>query len=365
MGHAYLDSIHEIKISCFSKGIRITERAKSFISQNGKFPLTIHEYATTGGVTFRVLPNTYINAPFDEWYCENPDVILDFDHENLSTFVNYNGKSFPVEIFPLPGYLDLKDSCGRLVTDTVMSHVDRIRISPISGCSFRCSFCDYFLKRYEKRPVDQIIEGLSIALKDCKLPAKHILISGGTPKPEDRKYLEDIFERIIKEASLPVDVMVAPWSTDLIDRLAEWGVYGFSINLELFSEDALTRFASMKNLLGRKQLAKCIEQAIKHTGGKGRVRSLLIAGLEPINETLNGVRFLAEMGCDPVISPFRPALGTTLSQIRPPDTEMLTTLYLKSLDIVEKYNVQLGPRCIPCQHNTLTFPENSSDYYFS
>ena len=365
MGHVDLDNINEIKISCFSKGIKITERAKSFITQKGKFPLTIHEYATTGGVTFKVLPNTYINAPFDEWFCENPDVVLDFNLEDHSSFVNYKGKSFPVEIFPLPGYLGSRDSCGRLVTDTVMSHVDRIRISPISGCSYRCKFCDYYLKKYDKKPVDQIIEALSIAMKDCNLPAKHILISGGTPKPEDRKYLEDIYKRIIKEANLPVDVMVAPWSKDLIDRLADWGVYGFSINLELFSGDALAGFASMKNRLGRKHLTKCIELAIKHTGGNGRVRSLLIAGLEPIHETLNGVRFLAEMGCDPVISPFRPPIGTTLSHTRPPDIEMLRTLYLKSLDIVEKYNVRLGPRCIPCQHNTLTFPDSSPDYYFS
>jgi hypothetical protein len=48
-----------------------------------------------------------------------------------------------------------------------------------------------------------------------------------------------------------------------------------------------------------------------------------------------------------------------------PSADLLERIYLTSLEIISRYPVKLGPRCIPCQHNTLTFPDGSSDYYYS
>ncbi len=40
--------------------------------------------------------------------------------------------------------------------------------------------------------------------------------------------------------------------------------------------------------------------------GLGKVRSLMLVGLEPVEDTLRGVEELAKRGCDPILSPFRP-----------------------------------------------------------
>ena len=44
---------------------------------------------------------------------------------------------------------------------------------------------------------------------------------------------------------------------------------------------------------------------------------------------------------------------------------MVGAIGLSTANIVERYGVKLGPRCIPCQHNTLTFPDDSGAYYYS
>jgi hypothetical protein len=354
-----------IKMSCFSHGIKISQNAKQRLTNNGNIPFYFYEYATTAGLTISFPDETFLNAPFDDWYCENPDATLDFNYSKESFYVRYENEIIHVNVLPLPGYLNAKDSKDRLVSDIIMSHADRARISPIIGCSFTCKFCDYSGKQYHTRPLDQILDGLSIALSDNNLPIKHILISGGTPSFNDYHYLENIIQSVINTVDIPVDVMMVPKSSELIDHLFDWGIHGLSINIEIFNEKIAQFLIPQKNKVWRSIFVKCIEKAVQRTGGNGRVRSLIIVGLEPVEDTLKGVELLAKLGCDPVLSPFRPARNTFLMNMKPPTIGDLQKVYFKALEITEKYKVKLGPRCIPCQNNTLTFPDSSGSYYYS
>jgi len=361
-----LSNLQKMKISCLSQGIKINENAMDLLSNGGKDPLSIHEYATTGGITLEFEGGIFVNAPIDEWYCNGAEAILDIDKKTRQFRVFFRGEIYPASVLPLPGYLETRDSKGNLIIDSTMSHADRVRFSPIfSGCSFNCQFCDVPRKKYISKPVEQILEGYGVACKDKLLPVKHALISGGTPSQRDYGYIDDVYERMIKTIHKPVDVMLAPRKDDIIDRLADWGVFGYSINLELFDEEIASRIMPQKHRLGHKLFGEQIEKAVQRVGKNGRVRSLLIVGLEPQEKTLEGVEFLARLGCDPVLSPFRPAQGTSLNDLQPPSYELLEQIYLESLEIVERYGVKLGPRCLPCQHNTLAFSDGSSSYYFN
>jgi len=44
----------------------------------------------------------------------------------------------------------------------------------------------------------------------------------------------------------------------------------------------------------------------------------------------------------------------------PPSAEELLDVYLRARDICGELDVPLGPRCIPCSHNTLTFARHGS-----
>lgn len=366
MGSKELSPLQQLKISCLSYGIRITREARDQLSEGGKVPLSIHEYATTGGITIKLEEDIYVNAPFDEWYCDNPEATLTVDKVTGNYVVRFRGNVFPALVLPLPGYLDSQDSHGHLVRESIMSHADRARLSPISGCSFACKFCDSsFRNKYTPKPVDQLLEALDIALRDTRLPAKHVLISGGTPAPQDYDYFDGVCKEVIHNTNLLVDVMMWPRPDDIIDKLANWGIHGYALNLEIYDEEIAQKLIPQKRQYGISLYATAIERALQLTGGNGRVRSLILVGLEPAEKTLAGVEFLASLGCDPVLSPFRPAPGTPLQNVRPPSPELLERVYLESLDIVTRYGVKLGPRCIPCQHNTLTFPDGSLAYYYS
>lgn len=357
-----LTAVQRLKLEIFERGIAVDDLAKEKLTNGGREGLTHADYPTTGGLTLVLPEDVYVNAPVCPISCETPAAVLTATDDEGDFFLHAGDLRIRAIALPLPGYL----KADELTRDGLMTHADRARISPVGGCSANCAFCDSPDVPYRLRPPDQLMSAFQLALDDERLPPRHVLVSGGTPRPWDREYLDGVYARIIRESPLPVDVMLAPRpDTNIIDWLVELGVFGFAINLELFNCKVAARLTPFKQGLGLEEFAHSIGRAVELTGGEGRVRSLLLVGLESVEDTLRGVRFLAELGCDPCLSPFRPAVGTVLANHPLPEASMMEDVYLASLEIAEQHGVRLGPRCIPCQHNTVAFPDDSSAFYYS
>jgi hypothetical protein len=82
-------------------------------------------------------------------------------------------------------------------------------------------------------------------------------------------------------------------------------------------------------------------------------------------ETLEAVGELVRRGCDPVLSPFRPDPHTPLRDAPPPTVDFLEEAYDRAMEFVDLQGGALGPRCIPCMHDTLTFPDGSERYFLT
>lgn len=353
----------DLKIHCMSHGIRVSAAATAALTMDGA-PLTVHEYATTGGITFRIA-DLYVNAPFDDWYCARSKAQLDIDSIG-STVISYLGRQWPCDVLPLPGYLDAVNSLGARVTDTTMSHCDRIRVSPISGCTLDCKFCDLPALRYTRHRVEEILASIAVAEADTNLPAQHLLISGGSPGPAHFDWFDEALVGIIRGTNLATDVMMSPrqGSIDHVQAYVDAGARGFSLNLEVFGERAAA-IMPRKHARSTPYFEETVAAAVAALGhGTGAVRSIVIVGLEDLATTLAAVEFIASLGVDPVLSPFRPAQNTALQSWEPPTSDFLHEVLDKSRTIAQKHGVQLGPRCIPCQHNTLTVPDGPDYGYW-
>ncbi len=352
-----------LKIKITAKGIKIAEEVKEKLTEKGRVPLSLFEYPTTAGISLIIDKDVYVNAPFADDFCKNTNIILDFID---GRFIINEGDEYEVSVLPLPDYFDKKDTNGNYYRNIIMTHTDRMRISPIKGCFFRCKYCDLNLEKYEKRSVNRIIEAIEIALKDKNLKPKHLLISGGTPRPKDRDYLDNVYKKVtlfLKKKNIPVDIMLAPRpEKDLLENLYSWGVNSLSINLEIYNLKLAEEYNPQKAKIGKEGYKKFIEKAVK-IFGVGKVKTLFIIGLEPISETLKGVEEFARIGCDIVLSPFRPAERTLLAKKETPTENEMVEVYEKSRKTVDKYGVVIGPRCIPCQHNALAFPYSKEFFY--
>jgi hypothetical protein len=357
-----MNDIHKLKVSLMSRGVQITPEAYRVLVGDENEPLSVFDYVTTSGLVLILPGNVYVNSNFKEETCKCSENILDFDGRLI---IRSPYGETEVSCMPVPSYYNEMLSSGRPVTEVIMTHSDRMRISPIRGCINRCQFCDMGTAfPYQRAGISEIREALEIALGDSNITPKHLLISGGTPKKDDEPYLDTVYKEIIKRCPVPVDVMMAPREDDsILERLREWGCSGLSINLEINDEELAKKIMPEKYRVGKNRYLKFIEKAVK-VFGRGAVRSCIILGLEEAESTLAGVRSLARLGCDPVLSSFKPLKGTLLEDVLPPAPTSQEEVYEEAEKIARDYGVLPGPRCIPCQHNTLAFPVEGENYFF-
>jgi len=344
-----------LKIDALATGLRASDDALARLG--GADRLTVHEYATTGGIPLRVA-GLDINIPFDEWFCDRAAVELTLVAGVL--VLRHDGMTWPVDhVYPLPGYVGSLDSEGTRVDEVVFSHLDRMRLSPIGGCAYDCAFCD-MPGRVRLHPLEQLLEAAAVAMADVALPVRHALISGGSPGPKHQARFADTVAALVAALSprIEVDVMMASSADgpELVRRLVDAGVHGFSLNIELESEAAGLVHIHGKHRRARPHFDATVGTAVELLGSTGRVRSLILPGLEPVKATLAGVEHIASLGADPVLSPFRPARATALQGHDPVPSTLLREVLDGARAIVARNGVRLGPRCLPCQHNTLTFP---------
>ncbi len=70
------------------------------------------------------------------------------------------------------------------------------------------------------------------------------------------------------------------------------------------------------------EYGKVIEYAVK-VFGEGNVSSWLIAGLEPVESTIQGIDFIIEHGGIPFLAVFRPLVGSAFEKLPPPEPQTI------------------------------------------
>lgn len=361
----------QLKLSILANGIVIDQQAETAWHEQFDGPISLNEYASTSGICLKVeddADGVWINAPYSQDFAQHADARLIFDE---GFFVESRGKLFGAEIVPVPAYhRDTYEDDGKIFpyTNLGVTHTDRVRISPIEGCGMVCKFCNIpYELRYRKKPQEELLRVIEVAKDDEQTPARHVLISGGTPRAQDEAWEDETYEYIIEKSPLPVDIMMTPREDPAYARrLGEVGINALSVNIEVFDPDRARQLIRSKNRrFGPQGYLDYIEKAVGELG-VGRVQSLVLFGesIEPMESTINGIQALVNRGCIPVLSPFRPDPRTPMEN-DPPTTEAeMKEAYERTMEICEASgtNIKPGPRCVPCHHNTVTFSDGS-DFY--
>ena len=345
-------------------GLALTDSAVAWLSEvtEGK-SLTSADYASTSGLILDI-EGTWVNAPIHD---KNPNFVSPsapniLDYADGVLRVEGGGHSCEAKYWFQPDFHGASNEYGPL-NNFVYTHADRARLSPIRGCSMTCTFCnipyDDPIDVYSLKSIEGSVEAVRRALEDPAQPARHVLISGGTPKPKDAGFQRELYRSVLDAfPNVDVDIMMVPIAGVLdLAELKAHGVNELSINLEVYGRERAREVARQKYNQGVPFYLDFVEEAT-NVLGPNTVRSMLLVGLEAIEDTLAGVEAIAERGGVPVLSPFRPDPVTPLRDTRPPSAEELRDVYLRARDIAERHGVALGPSCPPCSHNTLNFAED-------
>src|SRR5579864_5450090 len=154
---------------------------------------------------------------------------------------------------------------------------------------------------------------LEIALETDDDLVKQIMLVGGNLSNYDRgfqRHLKIAAALDKKQSSLdvehPLETHIATMPPNDFGLFAAFEELNarVTMNLEIFDEHRFEEICPGKaRLYGRRRLLEALEHAASVISGK-RVHSILIAGLEPVNSTIAGIRYLASMGVTPIINVF-------------------------------------------------------------
>jgi hypothetical protein len=353
-----LSDAQRLKFRLLAEGVSLSAAARDRLDGlRGERKLTPADYPSTTGLILRLEDEVWVNAPIAEHnhnFVVDPRNVLDASPDGF--VVRSGGLESAAAVWLPPLYHDRNLSSGRPANHFVFTHGDRVRLSPIRGCAMRCTFCNVpYEDRYGTKPVDAMLEALDQAFSDPLQPAHHLLISGGTPIPRDVGFLRDVYERVLLQfRGRDVDIMMAPVD-GLFDlpRLKALGLHEVSINIELSNPSIARRLMPQKHRQGLTHYLNVINEAASVLG-PGRVRSMIMVGLEPREDTLAAVSGVLRAGGVPVLSPFRPDPSTPLRDVPPWSAEEYEELFLRATEMAAAWDVELGPSCPPCTHNTLT-----------
>ena len=375
---ARLPGLGALKFRLLTDGVLVEQAAESAWRESFDGPLTLAEYATTSGVTIVLPGSLYVNAPLTT-RLDVPQ--LGVDDEGF--ILRASGEALRVDVVPVPAYhgrtrIDDADGVERPLTAFGVTHTDRVRVSPISGCAWRCEFCDLpYEFDYRRRDADGLLAAIVAAREDALVPARHVLISGGTPRAptaarngragrDDEAWIDEMYAHLAERSPIPVDVMLAP-RRDLSHPhwLRSVGVNMLSVNMEVSDPGRARAIAPAKAQIGREHFLAYVERAVD-AFGVGAVQSLLVVGsaIEPLGESLKGVRALVQRGCVPVLSAFRPHHLTPMANAAPASFDEIVKLYEETMEICARWGEGIwpGPRCVACHHNTVTLPDDSGFY---
>ncbi len=175
------------------------------------------------------------------------------------------------------------------------------------------------------------------------------------------KTIIDIATYISSHSKKPIYLMAPPpHEKGILYQLKQSGITEVSFNIEMFDRKIAKELMPGKGKIPLDLYYSMLEESTLLWGKTGKVRSMVIVGLESTKSLLDGIEHIAQMGVQPILSPFGPRQDTELRNIVPFSSEKLLELFKKCIEICKQYDLAPGPDNIECQNNTLSIPK---EYY--
>ncbi|MBD5468413.1 MAG: ATP-grasp domain-containing protein [Lachnospiraceae bacterium] len=345
-----------VKIALLNHGVNLTPKALEYAGKCG----TIRK-AVFDAIDIVIFESLYINVPLDCKFCTFSPFFIEYANGTL--FLSYNGNYISnVEISYVPELLLDKKTASGVPFDNIINLAnDRIRINPAPVCVFKkldiaCKFCN-LPEQNSSYNIEDIKETIDYCLETISF--RHFLIGGGTYSLQGGwNIITEIASYIRSKSDKRIYLMsIPPSTTKTLTNLYNAGITEVAFNMEIFDRTYALQIMPGKGKITAQNYFSVFAEAVKIWGNTGNVRSLLIYGFDSWDTFLQGIKTLCEKGVEPIISIFRPLKGTPLEDKNPPPTVELFSLYKNCQDIAHQHSLILGPDCVECQNNTLSYTE--------
>lgn len=342
----------ELQLDLYCKGIRI-DPSCTLEKDSRSFSRT---RAGLGSGLELIIPGDlkeiWTNVPVEEAFAQVSPYLL--FKENDSYFVMDESRSvrYPVNVPPQPKWYTEKTSSGRLMMDIGVLQGTYLGIYLGPPCGYwkaswmACKFCtsgeNVGINEALEKSVDDVVETCRRAKEESGVTFIHFN-TGFQGGDRDLQLMAPYVKAVKERVGLLVGVQAVPAkSLWLYDWLIDLGTDHFSFCFEFYNQEWFAKICPGKDkTLGLSGYFRALEYTSKKLG-KGAVSGEIIAGVEPIQDTLNAIDFITDLGAFPTVCVFRPLIGAEMEEYPPPNFEDMVVVFRHMYEACRKKGIPIG-----------------------
>ncbi|MEW6238654.1 MAG: radical SAM protein [Candidatus Omnitrophota bacterium] len=361
----------ELEIDLFCKGIRIHESCE--MDSDKTFSKA---RAGLGSGLELMVPgphkNIWLNAPVLEYFAVSSPYELRRVNGAYRVVHTVDQVSYDVVIPTAPSWYSRKTSSGVNMREIGVIQGTYLGIYLGDVCHFwqtdpkeNCKFCATGINVGKPgadkamKTVEEVTEVAQTAKAESGVSFVHF--NTGYQKGRGLEVCAPFVKAIKEKVGALAGVQAIP-SKDLwkYDWVIDCGADHFSFCYELHNPEYFAKYLPGKErLIGQKTFFNALEYTARKLG-KGRVSGEIIAGIEPIEDTLKAIDYITGVGAFPTICIFRPVQGTAMERWPSPSYEDMIVVFRHMYEACMKNNIPVG--LVPNIEVSLVVQPNDAEY---
>jgi len=365
------DTPAALKLDLLCKGLHVDDVAA--VEAAGR-PIRRTRAGMASGVDLILPGETHVNAPIlERWITDSP---YHLRHKDGSFFVEKRGSGLvsqngdsdapqrdltkngtrplfpcPVTVPPQPAWYEARTRSGVPMKRVAVMQGSYLAAYVGPACQNwldeprrNCKFCSVGLNlgrsEDEEKRVSDLVEVACRARDETGVTFVHMNI-GYQPDHGAIDLVEPYVKALRDETGLLIGVQAPPHpDLERYDALKRMGVNNISFCLEFWTEEELQRTCPGKYARsGREDFVRAIEHCapmFNTTNGE------IIAGIEPIEATLEGIDWITSVGAIPTVCIFRPLTGTDYEDRPSPTYESMKPVFAHLWEACMRHGLPVG-----------------------
>ena len=341
----------ELEIDLFVSGVRLDP--SSGLDDTMEFNRT---RAGLGSGIEAIIPgdpkDIWMNIPAREKFAKNSPYLLKKSGEGFVVEDRRDDESYEIRLRPRPQWYDRKTASGKPMARIAVMQGTYLGVYIGETCDFwrekpstRCRFCTTGVNvgKYEEeeKHVSDVIEVANAAKVENKISFVHF--NSGFHLNAGVEIVAPYVKAVKEQVGAMVGVQLAPdhdfWK---YDQLIDMGVEHFSFCYEFHNPEYFREYLPGKEKhLSRRLYFDALEYTSRKLG-KGRCSGEIIAGIEPIQDTLDAIDYITSVGAFPTVCIFRPLVDADLEAAPSPQYRDMLAVFQYMIESCRKNSVPIG-----------------------
>lgn len=300
----------------------------------------------------RLKPRIWMNAPVVEPFVKSSPYVLQGAPGHYQVLNRETSDTYDVDLPQEPSWYQRFTSRDVPMTQVGVLQGTYLGIYVNAVCAYwqarpalNCRFCttgkNVGHAELASKTVEDVLETCWAAKEESGVTFVHF--NGGYQGRHSLEEIKPFIKAVKDEVGLLVGVQLTPdRDFSLYDRLFDLGVDHLSFCVELLDPEWFARICPGKaKTLGQELFFEAMAYCASRLQ-RGAVSGEIIAGIEPIANTIGGIERIVSSGAFPTVCIFRPTVGSDMSDWPSPDYDDMRTVMAAMYDACRRHRMPIG-----------------------